>query len=148
MNTAAVQNTRRKRRSLTIRLVNIAGGAVVILVIIWQTGMMSKGWWEWFTAAKPIVVAKPSARPPPKAIGIAPPAPKGNDSSISPVPLQLVLVRVQLGRRITEGSAEIGVVRESPQTYQAGALLENGARLAEIHSDYVTLRKDGHSAQL
>jgi type II secretion system protein C len=42
----------------------------------------------------------------------------------------------------------MGVVRESPQTYQTGALLENGARLAEIHNDYVLLRKAGDSARV
>lgn len=110
--------------------------------------MMSAGWWEWFITSKPIPVAKAPARPPSKSIGMTPPVPKGNDSSISAVPLQLVLVRVQPGRRITEGSADIGVVRESPQTYLAGAVLENGARLAEIHTDYVLLQRGGHSARL
>ena len=137
-----------KKRSWLFRAVNVAGATAVTLAIMWETGMMSKGWWEWFIAPKPIPVAKAPAHPPSKAIGMAPPAPKGNDSSISPVPLHLVLVRVQPGRRITEGSADIGVVRESPQTYQAGALLENGARLAEIHTDYVLLQKGGHSARL
>jgi membrane-associated protease RseP (regulator of RpoE activity) len=142
------ENTRPKKRSWTIRLANIAGGAIVTLVIIWQTGIMSKGWWEWFPAPKPTVVAKAPARPPSKVSGIARLIPKGNDSSSSPVPLQLVLVRVQPGRTVQEGLAQMGVVRETPQTYQAGALLENGARLAEIHTDYVLLQKEGRSARL
>jgi hypothetical protein len=136
------------KRPWTFRAVNVAGATAVTLAIMWETGMMSKGWWEWFIAPKPIPVAKAPAHPPSKAIGITPPAPKGNDSSVSSVPLQLVLVRVQPGHRITEGSADIGVVRESPQTYLAGALLENGSRLAEIHTDYVLLQRDGHSARL
>jgi hypothetical protein len=132
----------------SFRAVNLLGAMAVTLVIIWQTGMMSKNWWEWLTAPKPIAVAKAPARLPSKAIGVARPIPKGNDSSSSPVPLQLVLVRVQPGRTVHEGLAQMGVVRETPQTYQAGALLENGARLSEIHADYVLLQKEGRSARL
>jgi general secretion pathway protein C len=40
------------------------------------------------------------------------------------------------------------VVRESPQTYQAGAMLENGARLVEIHSDYVLMKNGAKEARL
>jgi type II secretion system protein C len=139
---------RSTKRTWILRAINFAGAMAVTLIIIWQTGMMSKNWWAWFIEPKPTPVAKAPPHPPSKALGIAPPTPKGNDSSVSPVPLQLVLVGVQPGRTLTEGSAEIGVVRDSPQTYQAGALLENGARLAEIHTDYVLLQKGGHSGRL
>jgi general secretion pathway protein C len=36
----------------------------------------------------------------------------------------------------------------TPQTYAAGALLANGARLTEIYDHYVMLERDGHSARL
>jgi type II secretion system protein C len=49
---------------------------------------------------------------------------------------------------VHEGTAQLGTVRESPQTYLAGALLENGARLAEVHADYVLLRKGARSVRL
>jgi type II secretion system protein C len=42
----------------------------------------------------------------------------------------------------------IGVARENPQTYAAGAMLANGARLAEIHARYVTLERGGRSVRL
>jgi type II secretion system protein C len=49
---------------------------------------------------------------------------------------------------VHEGTAQIGTVRESPQTYQADALLENGARVAEIHADYVLLQKGARAVRL
>jgi general secretion pathway protein C len=132
----------------SMRAVNMLGAMGVTLAIMWQAGMMSQSWWDRFTAPKPIPVAKAPSRTSTKAIGIAPPVPKGNDSSISPVALKLLLIRVHPGRNVAEGSADIGVARESPQTYQAGAILENGSRLAEIHPDYVLLLKDGRDAKL
>jgi hypothetical protein len=137
-----------KGRTWIFRVVNVVGASAVTLLIIWETGLMSPRWWQWLTEPKPTQVAKAPARPSSKPIGIAPPAPKGNDSSVSPVPLQLILVAVNPGQSINEGWAQIGVVRESPQTYQAGAILENGARLAEIHSNFVLLRRGSHSARL
>jgi general secretion pathway protein C len=53
-----------------------------------------------------------------------------------------------LGRNSREGSADIGVDPRTPQTYQAGALLANGARLVEIFSDYVVLTRDDRSTRL
>jgi general secretion pathway protein C len=137
----------RKRRSIYVA-VNLLGGVTIALLIIWETGLDPFTLWQRATAPKVIPVAKAPAHPSSKAIGFTPPTPKGNDSSVSPEPLALTLVQVHLGRNATEGSAEIGVVRESPQTYQAGAMLENGARLAEIHSDYVLLKKGTKLARL
>jgi hypothetical protein len=150
MNTRDPRRIRSSKEVWVFRAINVVAGATVVtLVIMWQTGMTSKGWWEWFTTPKPTPVAKTApVHPPTKAIGIARPLPKGNDSSVSPDPLRLVLVRVHPGRSLTEGAADIGVFRDSPQTYQAGALLESGARLVEIHTDYVLLRKEGRSARL
>jgi hypothetical protein len=128
----------------TIRAINVIGAIAVTIVIMWQTGLTSKEWWDKTTAPKPMPVAKAPVQPPTKAIGIAPPAPKGNDTSSSTVPLPLFLVQANPG----DGTAQIGAVRESPQTYRTGALLENGARLAEIHAEYVLLRKGARSVRL
>ena len=147
MTIPAKQINRRKRRAVFV-LINVLGAAAIASLIIWETGLDPFKLWQRATAPKPIPIAKAPAHPPNKAIGLTPPTPKGNDSSISPDPLALTLVQVHLGRNATEGSAEIGVVRESPQTYQAGAMLENGARLAEIHSDYVLLKKGTKLARL
>ena len=72
----------------------------------------------------------------------------GAQSSTSPTPQNLVLTGILLGRNAKEGYAMLGVARENPQTYAAGALLANGARLAEIHAKYVVLERDGHSVRL
>jgi hypothetical protein len=137
-----------KRNVWLRRAVNVVGALSVTMLVIWASGLDPYGLWQRVTSPKPVPVAKAPVHLPSKPIGLAPPTPKGSDSSISPEPLRLILVQVHPGRNATEGSAEIGVVRESPQTYQAGALLENGARLAEIYSDNVVLKKDGHSARL
>jgi len=90
----------------------------------------------------------PASRPPTQPSGLAPPAPLGNDSSVSKVPLPLILAGTLPGRNAREGEALIGVNENSPQTYKAGALLINGARLVEIYPKYVVLEKDGRSARL
>lgn len=140
--------SRQSRNRWPLRLINLGGALGVTVLILWQTGLTS---WRWFAddtvPRTPAVVTAPS-RLPSKPIALAPPIPKGNDSSVSAVPLRLLLVNVHLGATLHEGSAEIGVVADSPQTYQAGAVLENGARIAEIHPDYVLLQKDGRSIRL
>src|SRR5262249_19550574 len=68
--------------------------------------------------------------------------------SVSKAPLALILVTAQPGRNAGEGIAQIGVNPLTPQTYRAGAILANGARLVEIHADYVVLERDGKSARL
>lgn len=95
-------------------------------------------------------VPRASARHEPAAapVTVTPPRPLGNDSSVSTVPQPLVLARVQLGRNSREGFAQIGVNARSPQTYAAGALLANGARLTEIHEHYVVLEGEGRSVHL
>lgn len=85
---------------------------------------------------------------PTAAVGVAPPAPKGNDSSISKVPLPLLLTGTMPGRDAHEGRAFIGVDKDSPQTYAAGALLANGARIASIYTDHVVLERNGKSVEL
>jgi general secretion pathway protein C len=95
-------------------------------------------------ATAPAVDSQPVAQP----SGVAPEAPLGNDSSVSKVPLPLILAGTLPGRNAREGEALIGVNESSPQTYKAGALLINGARLVEIYPKYVVLEKNGRFAQL
>lgn len=106
------------------------------------------GWWQ----TKPTSVADgpPRSEEPISDEGqrMTLEAPRGNDSSASPVPLALVLVSTQPGPQPTMGKALIGVFRDTPQTYVGGALLANGARLARIYDDHVVLEKDGHSVRL
>jgi len=81
-------------------------------------------------------------------VSVVQPQPIGTDSSVSEVPVRLVLAATLLGRNSREGYADIGTAAVSPQRYRAGALLANGARVAEIHADHVVLTRDGQEAQL
>lgn len=81
-------------------------------------------------------------------IGVVQPHPVGTDSSISKTRLPVILKAIRPGRNSREGYAELGVNPASPQTYRAGALLANGARIEEIYSDYIVLTRDGQRARL
>ena len=131
-----------------------ASAAVGALAIILALEFGDPGWFEqlkrwarttpWQVASR--LPARPDLTRPP--VIVTPPRPLGNDSSVSLVPQPLLLVRTQVGRNNREGFAQIGVNARSPQTYAAGALLANGARLTEIYDHYVVLERDGHSARL
>jgi general secretion pathway protein C len=60
----------------------------------------------------------------------------------------LHVVSTTPGRNVHEGTAQLGVDPSNPETYAAGAWLENGATLREIHSDHVVLERDGLSTEL
>lgn len=79
---------------------------------------------------------------------MTPRQPAGNDSSVSQLPSPLILTGTMPGRNSREGTAFIGVNKDSPQTYSAGALLANNARIAEIYADHVVLEKDGKRVNL
>jgi general secretion pathway protein C len=57
----------------------------------------------------------------------------------------LRLFGVKVGGNPREGLAVLGPAEASSRTYVAGALLENGARLTDLHSDHVVLTRDGRS---
>jgi hypothetical protein len=63
-------------------------------------------------------------------------------------PRALRLVAAEPGRNASEGRARLGLGRGPTQTYVTGALLANGARLVEVHSDHVVLERDGRSQRL
>jgi type II secretion system protein C len=60
----------------------------------------------------------------------------------------LHLFGVKVGGSPREGLAVLGAAEASSRTYVAGALLENGARLIELHSDHVVLTRDGRRYSL
>lgn len=88
-------------------------------------------------AELPKLLAEPAAGPLP-----------GSNASVSLTPQTLKLAGIVLGKTVNDGYAMLGVARESTQTYAAGALLANGARLTEIHPKYVVLERAGRSAKL
>ena len=112
---------------------------------------------EWFAVSKQHTSAvskkvarsvPAQARPAGNAVPRALQPLAGTDSSISPKPLALLLSGTSPGPTAFEGTATIGVRRENAQTYAAGGLLANGARLREIHSDFVVLERKGQTAKL
>jgi type II secretion system protein C len=72
----------------------------------------------------------------------------GIKSTVSATPRRLVLTGTVPGRSSHEGTAFIGVDARNPQTYLAGAMLANGARLRQIFKDYVVLEQGGRTVRL
>ena len=127
---------------------------VVAFIVVLSANVAGPQWFDelvrWLQPAPRAAPPHPTARSGPigAPVTVTPMRPEGNDSSVSPVPLPLILVRTHRGRNSREGFAEIGVRARSPQTYTAGALLANGARLTEIYDHYVVLERGGRSARL
>jgi general secretion pathway protein C len=102
--------------------------------------------WQARAAIKP--VSKPAA--PPVAISVPPPSIPavanqtkipGVDASAATRPIALVLAGTTVGQNSFDGTASIGTSLDNSQTYGAGAILPNGARLAEVHGEYVVLER-------
>jgi type II secretion system protein C len=123
-------------------------------VSFWITGFEPS---QWFASRqddtpKPVITLPPGEKPaapdgtaPAVDTAIAFP---GIDSSISETPQRLILTGTIVGQSPRDGTAFIGVNERNPQTYASGALLANGARLTEIHVDFVVLQREGRSVRL
>jgi hypothetical protein len=101
---------------------------------------------------RPVVVVAPAVDPLPEArqprAALAPGLLDATSMSVQDVPKRLYLIDTTPGRTPTEGSARIGVDPRVPQSYSAGAVLLNGARLAQIHNRYVVLARGHERARL
>jgi type II secretion system protein C len=64
------------------------------------------------------------------------------------VPKPLRLFSIRAGRTSAEGIAVLGAAEASARTYVAGAVLENGATLSELHVDHVVLTRGGGQFKL
>jgi type II secretion system protein C len=149
-----------RQHRLRLRLFSFVGAAVLAITVLWSAGLPPTQWWARVRAlagTDETSAQQPSTAPaaPLKQVQqetVAPPATSdalaGTDSSVSSVPLSLVLVATTPGRNSGEGTAKIGTDAANPQTYSAGALLANGARLAEIYTDHVVLRREGERVDL
>jgi PDZ domain len=146
------------QQSTILRIRRVLSGAVsagvAAFVVVVAADFARPGWYgdllRWLQPAprlSPSRAATPSVPIGPPVV-VTPMRPKGNDSSVSPVSLPLILVRTEPGRNSREGLAQLGVLARSPQTYTAGALLANGARLIEIYDHYVVLERGGRAARL
>jgi type II secretion system protein C len=147
-------------RTRWTRVASLGGPAVVAGVVLWAAGFPPGEWLgrlQALTSGSTTVVSprleNTIVPAPPASVAQALPnsdvnALPGTDSSLSRVALPLYLVGVAPGRNTTEGTAQIGTNIDNPQTYMAGAMLVNGARLVEIYSDHVLLKKGDRSARL
>jgi general secretion pathway protein C len=148
-------------RKRALSRVAALGVAATVVAVLWAAGMPPSQW----LAAIENIFAQPAAAPDrplsaerqaiaPSSLPQSPSQaePKqdlsGTDSSTSAVPLPLYLLAVTPGRNSAEGSASIGTNVDNPQVYAAGAILANGARLTEIHDDYVVLAREERVARL
>ena len=131
-----------------VRVSLAIAAAVFAIVVLWASGFEPEAWWKARHSAAPgRAVAKP-ATPYSGAISVVQPTPLGTDSSVSKVPLPLHLAATRPGRNSREGYADIGVDVRTPQTYRAGAILANAARIEEIYSNYIVLARDGRATRL
>lgn len=154
------------RRRRIVRMLSFTGAATIIVVTLWASDAhigdfsfanMWRGiasWWQRDGFIKkdehqavapqlptPVSVQSGRSTEPPKPLS-------GTDSSISKTPLPLILTGTQPGRNATEGTAFLGVAKDNPQTYAAGAILANGARIKEIYADFIVLEKNGSAVKL
>ncbi len=136
------------RRPWHRRSLMLVVAAVAMAVVDWVSGVFELPMFTNVASqavvkqTPPIVTQKTNPTVP------IPPQPLGNDSSISPVPLPLILTGTMPGRNAREGQVFIGVNKDSPQTYAAGAILANNARIAEIYTDHVVLEREGQRVKL
>jgi type II secretion system protein C len=142
------------RRRWAMRGLVFGSCAAVGFLALWSSGFTLKGLRR---SAETIRPAVPQLQPMPASQLGATNAPKALDpalafpgitSSTSDSPRRLILTGTILGRNSREGSAFVGIDARNPQTYVAGALLANGARLAQIFKDYVVLEHEGRSVRL
>ena len=140
---------------------SFAGAAVLIMLALWSAGLPPTELWsraaQWLSASRtssePFTTQAQVAPLPPLPSDLPRTLPptessSGTDSSISQTAQPLYLLGTVPGRHAREGTALIGTSVDNPQTYSAGALLANGAQLAEIYRDHVVLKRGEQSARL
>lgn len=142
-----------RRRFLALRALTFLGVAALVAAALWAAGPPVQQWWDTLfgrmhadagpARKEPAHVATPNPKPAASATAAVAQmdAVAGTESSIASAPQRLHLISASPGRSAREGVARIGTDPENPQTYVAGAILVNGARLAEIHTDRVVLER-------
>lgn len=145
---AAARRTQPKRRIATGMLTTLVSGGVCLLLLS-AAGVDPWRWWlEYQSRSHNSSTLRDTRATPPGQVSVVQPEPVGTDSSVSKTRVPFILKAIRLGRNAREGYAELGVNPASPQTYRAGALLANGARIEEIYSEYIVLERDGQRVRL
>jgi general secretion pathway protein C len=144
-----------RRRVQAAQWALVTGVATITFVTLWTSGFDFKRVFNFKgESVKPIAVVPAVIAAAPVARPIAPAAPAlsvafpGINSTLSDSPKRLILTGTVLGRNAREGSAFIGIDARNPQTYVAGAMLANGARLTQVYADHVVLERHGRTATL
>ena len=144
------------QRRWPLRSATLIASAALATLALLNAGVDPSKWDAWIhlrtrPAVQPMLAKLPPTAPravlPDQHPANPDPLP-GNNSSVSASTQQLTLTGTVRGRSFREGYAMLGVSRANPQTYAAGALLANGARLTEVHDRYVVLERGGRSARL
>jgi type II secretion system protein C len=142
-----------RRHARTVRALVFSGAAALAMAALWAADPPIQQWWNALsgraghetTRERAVVNQAVTARDPsadaPTAVAAGAQVPAGNDSSVASTPQRLHLISTSPGRNPREGTARIGTDPQNPQTYVADAILVNGSRLAEIHSDRVVLQR-------
>lgn len=143
-----------RRRIRTLRVLSVAGMTALVLAALWSAGLPALLWsalqsaQRQETQAEQTVSSTPTVSAPPATVLPSDPTAAGGASSLARQPQPLLLVATSPGKNKHEGTASIGTNVKAPQTYVAGAVLVNGARLTEIHADHVVLERGGERLQV
>lgn len=135
-------------RRMIVRVVTSFLGAAVVLLILYAAGVDPWRWWLDYRRESTAATRVPERKAPPQLVSAAQPQPVGTDSSVSITRQPLTLAAIRRGRNAREGYVDLGVNWNSPQTYRAGAILANGARIAEIYADYIVLEREDRRTKL
>jgi general secretion pathway protein C len=143
------------RRYRAIHWLSALGAAVLGMVALWSAHPSLPDWWRSArkshadeTQASGRESSASSRGTPLVAASDRLATTAGTDSTVSGRPLPLYLISTSPGRNAHDGTAQIGTSIANPQTYSAGTLLANGARIVEIHREHVVLSDGKRSAQL
>jgi type II secretion system protein C len=150
-----------RRHALRIRALSVVGGACLAVAALWSAGLPPVQWWsvvrQWVgradlppeqAIATSAPAVPPSTNPADDMLKVAASGAASSDRHTVLAPRFLYLIATTPGRNEHEGTALIGTDRKNAQTYLAGALLANRARLVEVHKDYVLLARDGQTVRL
>lgn len=137
------------RRRIVPRMRASLIGISLVLLVFGAAGVGSWRWWlDYQSHADKSPTHHEARANVPGLVSAVQPEPGGTNSSVAVAPVPLILKGTRPGRNAREGHADLGVNPASPQTYRAGAILANGARIEEIYSDHVVLERNGQRARL
>jgi general secretion pathway protein C len=124
-----------------IRVLSAVGVAALVAVAMWSAGIPNAFWFAWMM--DPETAEEVPARSPTQEQ--TSPAPQVTENKEAD---QLRLFATTPGRNVNEGTAQIGPDSTNALTYAAGALLQNGATVKEVHGDHVILARGTETTAL